>query len=68
MLLRIQAEHENENILINWYLNGVNAGTTVKVHNLIIEPDLGENTLLLVDENEESAGITFYTVEEELSQ
>ena len=65
-VVRLQAEHENEKVLVNWYLNGNNIGTTVKMHNLIIKPDFGENTLLLVDENEESASIVFYAVEKEL--
>lgn len=57
--LQIQAEHENEMILVNWYLNGVSIGSTVKIHNLATEPDTGENTLLLIDENEESTSIHF---------
>ena len=60
--IHLQAEHENEDVLVKWYLNGNNIGTTVKVHNLIIEPAFGKNTLLLVDENEESASIVFSMV------
>ena len=57
--LEIRAEHENEMVYINWYLNGVCIGYTVKVHTMTAEPNPGENTLLLVDENEESASIVF---------
>jgi membrane carboxypeptidase/penicillin-binding protein PbpC len=59
-ILYIQAEHENEMVLVHWYLNGVSIGSTVKVHNLTTKPDIGKNTLLLVDENEESTSIHFY--------
>lgn len=57
--LQFRAEHENERVLVDWYLNDVRVGITLKIHNLIIRPDRGEYTLLLVDENEESAGIIF---------
>ena len=66
-ILEIRADHENEIVQIHWYLNGISIGSTVKVHNLAVEPNLGKNTLLLVDENEESADIVFSAVEEEIS-
>ncbi len=67
-ILEIRAEHENEMVYINWYLNGVCIGYTVKMHTMTAEPNPGENTLLLVDENEESTSIVFYTVEKESAQ
>ena len=67
-VLRIQAEHTNDNALVSWYLNGNDIGTTVKEHNLIIQLKIRWNTILLVDENEESASTFFYVAEEEVSQ
>ena len=59
IILQCRAEHENEKVLVDWYLNEVRVGSTLKIHNLILKLDRGEYTLLLVDENEESASIVF---------
>jgi hypothetical protein len=67
-ILEIRAEHENEMVYINWYLNEVCIGYTVKDHTMTTEPDPGENILLLVDENEESTSIHFLVSEKEVSQ
>jgi membrane carboxypeptidase/penicillin-binding protein PbpC len=67
-ILEIRAEHENEMVYVNWYLNGIFIGNTVKVHTLTTEPDTGGNTLLLVDENEESTSIHFLVSERRVSQ
>lgn len=63
-----RAEHTDAEAVIHWYLNGVNIGSTVKVHYLTIEPAQGRNTLLLIDENEVSADTIFYARKMEPAQ
>jgi len=66
--VQFQAEHENEKVLVDWYLNGVIVGSTVKTHNLKLELGLGKHILLLVYENEDSAIIHFSVAEQEASR
>ncbi len=67
-ILQFRAEHENEKVLVDWYLNGVKVGSTVKTHNLTMELGWGKHILLLVDENEDSASIHFSVAEQEASR
>jgi ankyrin repeat protein len=65
-LLEIKADHDNEMVLVYWYLNGVSIGSTMKMHNLSAKPMPGENILILIDENEESTGIHFQLTEKDV--
>lgn len=67
-VVQFQAEHANEKVLVDWYLNGVKVGSTVKTHNLKLELGLGKHILILVDENEDNASIHFSVAEQEVAQ
>jgi hypothetical protein len=67
ILLEFKAEHQNENVVVDWYLDGEKVGSTVKDHTLTFEIDRNEHSLLLVDENEENVNVKFIVEKEWVS-
>jgi len=53
------ATHENPRVIVTWFLDGVELGTTVGDHEPKVAVTPGEHELSLRDENEHEAALTF---------
>lgn len=55
-----RAAHHNPETKIWWHLDGNYIGETSLIHEMKLAPEKGKHTLTIVDENGESAAVTFY--------
>ncbi|MBR1887505.1 MAG: penicillin-binding protein 1C [Bacteroidales bacterium] len=55
-----KAAHHNPATKIWWHLDGNYIGETSLIHEMKLAPEKGKHTLTIVDENGESAAVTFY--------
>lgn len=55
-----KAAHHNPATKIWWHLDGNYIGETSLIHEMKLAPEKGKHTLTVVDENGESAAVTFY--------
>lgn len=55
-----RAAHHNPETKIWWHLDGNYIGETILIHEMKLAPEKGKHTLTIVDENGESAAVTFY--------
>ena len=55
-----KAAHHNPAIKIWWHLDGNYIGETQIIHQMKLAPEPGKHVLTIVDENGESAALTFY--------
>lgn len=55
-----RAAHHNPATKIWWHLDGNYIGETSLIHEMKLAPEKGKHTLTIVDENGESAAVTFY--------
>ena len=55
-----KAAHHNPATKIWWHLDGSYIGETSLIHEMKLAPEKGKHTLTIVDENGESAAVTFY--------
>lgn len=55
-----RAAHHNPETKIWWHLDGNYIGETSLIHEMKLAPEKGKHTLTIVDENGETAAVTFY--------
>lgn len=55
-----KAAHHNPETKIWWHLDGSYIGETQLIHEMRLSPEKGKHVLSIVDENGESAAVTFY--------
>jgi type II secretory pathway pseudopilin PulG len=61
--LLLKAEHANRRVIVKWYLDDVEVGSTTGTHELSVKAQPGFHQLLLKDENEYSALVHFQLLE-----
>jgi hypothetical protein len=61
--LLFKAEHGNRRVLVKWYLDGVEVGSTTGSHELSVKAQPGSHRLLLKDENEYTAVVDFQLID-----